>query len=137
MHKKSSIDKKRRENNKIRGMKMLTQEIHRKLPATYAQDGKGGKAIAYVKFFTPDNSWTWWVLGGEPVKDENNNEVDFYFYGLVDGSVKEFGPFLLSELESARGPMGLPIERDLYWEPKTLEEIAPELFKKSGKGVKA
>jgi hypothetical protein len=24
--------------------------------------------------------------------------------------------------------MGLPIERDLYWKPKTLEEIAPEMF---------
>jgi len=25
--------------------------------------------------------------------------------------------------------MGLPIERDLYWQPKPLDEIAPELFK--------
>jgi hypothetical protein len=24
--------------------------------------------------------------------------------------------------------MGLPIERDLYWSPKTLGDIAPELF---------
>jgi hypothetical protein len=47
---------------------------------------------------------------------------------LVDGHCRELGYFVLSELEEVRGPMGLPIERDLYWKPKTLEEIAPELF---------
>ena len=36
---------------------------------------------------------------------------------------------MLSELESVRGPMGLPIERDLWWKPKTLAEVAPEMFK--------
>ena len=36
------------------------------------------------------------------------------------------------ELESARGPMGLPIERDLHWEPKTLAEIAREIFAHCG-----
>jgi hypothetical protein len=28
--------------------------------------------------------------------------------------------------------MGLPIERDLYFKPKTLEEIAPEMFRREG-----
>jgi hypothetical protein len=50
------------------------------------------------------------------------------FFGLVDGLEKELGYFSLSELQSVRGPLGLPIERDLYWRPKTLKEIAPELF---------
>jgi len=121
-------------NNKMRGMKLLTKEIRKKLPPLYSQDGKGGKTIAYVKFFTPDNNWTWWATEGSPIKDEKGKEVDFHFFGLVDGHFKELGYFVLSELESARGPMGLPIERDLYWRPKTLEEIAPELFSNSKKG---
>lgn len=101
-------------------MKLLTQEIRRKLPALYSQEGKGGKAIVQVKFFTPDSSWTWWVteFDGEDA-----------FFGLVEGHERELGYFSLKELESVRGPMGLPIERDLYWTPKTLEEIAPEMFK--------
>jgi len=119
---------KRTSNNKIRGMKLLTQQIRRKLPPLYSQDGKGGKAVAYVKYFTPSSSWTWLVLEGEPVLDESQNEIDYKFFGLVFGHEREFGYFLLSELEEARGPMGLPIERDLYWQPKTLEEIAPEMF---------
>jgi len=116
-------------NNKIPGMKLLTQEIRKKLPPLYAQDGKGGKAIAYLKLFTPDSGFTWWITEGSPIKDKNGNEVDFHFFGLVEGQFKELGYVSLKEIEEVRGPMGLPIERDLHWQPKTLEEIAPEMFK--------
>jgi hypothetical protein len=115
-------------NDKVRGMKLLPKEIREQLPPLYAQDGKDGKTIAYVKYFTPSSSWTWFVTEGEPVLDESGKEVDFKFFGLVFGNEREFGYFLLSELEEVRGPMGLPIERDLWWKPKTLGEIAPEMF---------
>jgi len=117
-------------NDKIRGMKLLPKEIREQLPSLYSQDGKGGKAVVYTKYFTPSSNWIWLVTEGEPVLDESQNEVDFKFFGLVFGHEREFGYFLLSELEEVRGPMGLPIERDLYFKPKTLEEIAPELFSK-------
>jgi len=42
-------------------MKLLTEELRQKLPPLYAQDGKGGKAVAYVKYFTPSSNWTWLV----------------------------------------------------------------------------
>ena len=103
-------------------MQLMTQEVRRKLPPLYSQENLGGEAIAYVKFFTPDNSWTWYTTAGSPEGD------DFIFFGLVEGHEKELGYFSLKELESVRGPMGLPIERDLYWQPKTLAEIAPEMF---------
>jgi len=117
-------------NNKIRGMKLLPKELREKLPALYAQDGKGGKAVVYGKLFTPDSSWSWYITEGEPLLDESQNEVDYKFFGLVFGHERELGYFLLSELEEVRGPLGLPIERDLYFQPKTLEEIAPEMFRK-------
>ena len=119
-------------NNKIRGMKLLPKELREKLPPLYSQDGKGGKAVVYAKLFTPDSSWSWHITEGEPLLDESQNEVDYKFFGLVFGLEREFGYFLLSELEEVRGPMGLPIERDLHWQPKTLEEIAPEMFKHTG-----
>lgn len=100
-------------------MKLLTQEIRKKLPPLYAQEKLGGKAIAHVKFFTPDSNWTWYATEFDG-KDT--------FFGLVDGHCKELGYFSLMELEQVRGSMGLPIERDLYWESKRLDEIAPELF---------
>lgn len=103
----------------IPGMKLLTKEIRKKLPPLYSQKEKGQKAIAHVKFFTPDSSWTWYAteFDGEDT-----------FFGLVDGHVMELGYFSMAELQTVRGPMGLPIERDLYWSPKPLGEIAPQLF---------
>ena len=116
-------------NDRIRGMKLLTKELREILPPLYAQDGKGGSATVHVKLFLTSSSWTWYILEGEPVLDESGQEVDFRFFGLVEGYEKELGYFLLSELEEVRGPMGLPIERDLWWKPKTLAEIAAETFK--------
>lgn len=116
-------------NDKIRGMKLLPKEIREQLPPLYSQDGKGGKAVVYVKYFTPSSSWTWLATEGEPVLDESQKEVDYKFFGLVFGHEREFGYFLLSELEEVRGPLGLPIERDLHFKPRTLEEIAPDMFR--------
>lgn len=120
-------------NDRIRGMKLLPKEIREQLPPLYSQDGKGGKAVVYVKYFTPSSNWTWLATEGESVLDESQNEVDYRFFGLVFGHEREFGYFLLSELEEVRGPMGLPIERDLCFKPKTLEEIAPEMFREESK----
>ncbi len=105
---------------KAPGMKLLTEEIRRQLPPLGSQDAKGGKAIAYLKLFTPDSGWTFWATEYDG-KDT--------FFGLVDGMEKELGYFSLSELESVRGPLGLPIERDIHWQPRTLEQIAPEMFR--------
>lgn len=113
-------------------MKLLPQELREILPPLYSQDGKGGKAFVYAKFFTPSSSWSRFITEGEPVRDESGKEIDFKFFGLVDGHEKELGYFLLGELEEIRGPMGLPIERDLHFKPKTLMEIAPEMFREKG-----
>ena len=115
-------------NDKIRGMKLLPKEIREQLPPLCAQDGKGGKALVHLKLFSPDSGWYWWITEGQPVLDEQGCEIDFEFFALVQGQEKELGYVHLSELEVVRGPMGLPIERDLYWRPQTLAEIAPEMF---------
>ncbi len=50
------------------------------------------------------------------------------FFGLVDGFVAELGYFSLSELESVRGPFGVPaIERDVHFKPCTLSQVRREL----------
>ena len=47
----------------------------------------------------------------------------FLPYGLVSGFEIEYGYISLSELESVRGPLGLPVERDLYYTSQTLKDI--------------
>lgn len=122
-------------NHRVRGMKLLPKDIRKKLPPLYAQEGKGGKAVVHLKLFTPDGPFTWYITEGSPVTDDSGKEVDFHFFGLVDGLEKELGYVALSELESVRGSLGLPVERDLWWEPKILEEIAPEIFRSPSKQV--
>lgn len=95
-------------------MKLINDEIIKKLPKLYEQDGKGFNAIAYIKFFTPDSNWSWYVT------EFDGTDL---FFGLVDGFDKEMGYFSLSELEGVKGPLGLKIERDLYFKPTTLKEL--------------
>ncbi len=102
------------------GMELLTDEIRGQLPRLNGQDGKGGDAVAYAKFFTPDSSWTWYATEFDPSEGK--------FFGLVDGQFKEMGYFLLAELQDSTGPLGMHIERDLHWKPTKLRDIAPEIF---------
>ena len=95
-------------------MKLLTKKIRAKLPPLYSQEDKGLDALIQVKFFTPDAGWTWYAseFDGEDI-----------FFGLVVGQFTELGYFSLSELKSVRGPLGLPVERDLYFQPTPLREL--------------
>ena len=97
-------------------MKLLTKEILGKLPKLYANEEKSlEETKIIVKFFTPDSNWTWYAteFDGEDL-----------FFGLVDGFEKELGYFSLKELQSVRGALGLPIERDMYFGfDKTLAEV--------------
>lgn len=93
-------------------MKLLTKAIEAKLAKSplYSQE-KNQRPPVIVKFFTPDSNWAWYVTEG--TKEENG---DWTFFGLVEGHETELGYFTLSELESARGPLGLKIERDMYFD---------------------
>lgn len=102
-------------------MKLLTKEIAKSLPARYSQEDLGLEAVIRVKFFTPDSSWTWYATEYDP--------EDRLFFGFVTSGLcpeGELGYFSLDELESARGRLGLPVERDLHWTPKTLAQAMAE-----------
>ena len=96
-------------------MELLPKDVQEKLPPLYSQEEKGWAAIAQVKFFAPWSNWTWWATEFCP---ETRT-----FFGLVEGFERELGYFSLDELQEARGPFGLGIERDLYWDPKPLKEV--------------
>jgi Protein of unknown function (DUF2958) len=97
-------------------MELLTPELREALPALYAQENVADP-IGHIKFFTPDSDWTWYVMEG------SEQDGDFVFFGYVCGFENEFGYFRLSELQESRGPLGLAIERDLYFEPTPLSKL--------------
>ena len=96
-------------------MKLLTKEILNTIPALYSQDSMGREAIAYAKFFTPDSDWTWYATEYDPETQR--------FFGLVCGFEDELGYFTLTELETSKGPLGLPIERDICFTPTKLSKL--------------
>ena len=96
------------------GENLLDDESREKLPPLYSGEEQGLNALARVKFFTPDSNWTWYA---SEFDDED------IFFGLVSGFEVELGYFSLSELQLVKGPLGLPIERDLHFETKSLREL--------------
>lgn len=97
-------------------MMLLTKAITGKLPKLYATDGQNVSPVV-VKFFTPWSNWTWYAIEGEQREDG-----DWLFFGLVEGHEKELGYFCLSELQEVRGPWGLKIERDRYFNGYVLDK---------------
>ncbi len=97
-------------------MELLTAELRASLPRLYSQE-HNEDPIVHCKFFTPDAQWTWFATEGQPDED------DFRFFGYVCGFEEEWGYFVLSELQEARGPLGLAIERDLYFRPAPFSEV--------------
>jgi hypothetical protein len=96
-------------------MTLLTKSIRAALPKLYANDGKDeSETMVVVKFFTPDSSWTWYATEFDGVDT---------FFGLVDGMEPELGYFSLQELEDARGPLGLLVERDTQFLPTPLSKV--------------
>lgn len=109
-------------NHKLRdsatlGMMLLTQEIRKRLPPLRATEHQDDP-IVQVKFFTPWTYWTWYAT-------EFDGEDEFF--GLVRGHEIEMGYFSLKELEAVRGPAGLRIERDRYFEPTPLSKVRAQL----------
>jgi len=113
---------------KARGLTLLTQQVRKMLPPLHAQESQGSKAIAYVRLFAPVNTLAWYLIEGSPVTDDASNELDFEFYALVEEEYKDIYYIRLSEIEKVAGSLGSSIEQDLSWQPRILEEIAPELF---------
>jgi len=100
-------------------MKLLTQELQRRLIQNGAirrrldEEGEADPDfIPVVKLFTPDAACTWLLTELDP------EDPDIAF-GLCDLGMgfPELGSVFVPELESVRGRLGLPIERDLHFAP--------------------
>jgi len=98
-------------------MKLLNDELLKILPPLYSTENIKDP-LTQCKFFTPDSSWTWYVL-----EYDKTNEI---FFGYVCGFENELGYFSLEELESVTGALNLNIERDISFKPTKLSVIRKE-----------
>ena len=98
-------------------MELLPVELRKTLPPLYSQESCP-TPIVHVKLFTPDSSFTWFVTEGAEQEDG-----DWLLFGLVIGFEEEWGYSLLSEIASVRGPLGLRVERDLWFTPGPIDQV--------------
>jgi DUF2958 family protein len=92
-------------------------ELKAQFPPLYSQE-KVKDPIVYAKWFCPWNQWTWFATEGE------DRDGEFLCFGYVIGQAREWGYFLLSELQSVTGPMGLKIERDISFTPTPRSQVS-------------
>ena len=93
-------------------MKLLTKAIEAQL-INAAPDRPAEETAIVVKYFTPDAAASWFICDGH--KTESGDWLLFGFADLGDREMAELGYVSLQELESIRGGLGLPVERDLYY----------------------
>ena len=107
-------------------MKLMTKTLEKRFAQVGSQEQVKDPLII-AKFFNPTGAGTWYATEYDP-----ETRIFFGYVSIFGDWNDEWGSFSLDELESYRGRLGLGIERDLYFQPKTLEEIAPEMFRKGG-----
>ena len=101
-------------------MKLLTKKIKEQATKQY-DEGTDMEQMVVAKYFDPMGSWKWFLMNMH--KDED------YCWGIVKGNAVEMGSFSMKELEGIQLPLGLKIERDLYFEPVKASFIWEKLNK--------
>ena len=104
-----------------RGHQLMTQKLADTIPAIYAKKKVADydTVLARAKLFSPYSNWIWFITEMDPETGQ--------CFGLVEGFERELGYFDLTELAETTVFGDVPaVERDLYWQPKTLGEIKGE-----------
>jgi len=98
-------------------MELLPDDLKTRLPPLLSQEA-ADELTVYARYFLPGTRWNWFVVEGE------SEDGDFLFFGFVT-IADEFDRFLLSELQSIRGPHGETVERDLSFTEGKLTDVVP------------
>ena len=93
---------------------LMTKAIRKKLVANYDNQDGAKEFKAVLKLFNPTDAGTLYL-------SEMNPDTHVAF-GLCLITEKELGYVDLNELANFKGQMGLGIERDRLFTPKTLKE---------------
>jgi len=130
-------------------MRLMSKEIEKRFKKIGRQENIKDP-IVVCKFFNPVGGGTWFATemsyvvrrkgsdGKEEIieveaskmnKEVRGQIVDMNFFGYVSihgDHCDEWGSFPLSELQSVKGPFGLGIERDLYFDPQPISKACPK-----------
>ncbi len=107
-------------------MKLFTKAILKKLPTL---DDSSDLSIkdqsVHCKLFNPVGVGTWYITAYNPT-----DKMAFGFVNLGDPPMAELGYISIDELENLKLPLGLSIERDMYFDSMPLQDVMDKV--KSG-----
>jgi len=99
-------------------MKLMTKALQKRFAATQAANHDTKDPLIIAKFFNPAGAGTWYATEYDP-----EDKIFFGFASIFGDWNDEWGSFSLEELQEYRGPLGLGIERDLYWGEKRASQV--------------
>ena len=95
---------------------MMTEQLEKRFKEVGSQENDRDPIVVAVYFY-PAGRGTWYATEYDP------EQRRFFGYVSLFGDYNdEWRSFSLDELESFRGPLGIRIERDLYWSEKRFSE---------------
>lgn len=101
-------------------MQLITRELEKRFDEVGCQCEEKDPVII-AKFFNPCGAGTWYATEYDPARRE------FYGYVSIFGDMNdEWGYFSLAELETYKGPLGIGLERDLYFEETRASKVIKE-----------
>jgi hypothetical protein len=91
-------------------MELLTKALVRRFAQVGSQENVKDPIII-AKFFNPYGAGTWYATEYDPI-----TRTFFGYVSIFGDWNDEWGSFSLEELMDYKGPFGIGIERDLYWQ---------------------
>jgi hypothetical protein len=98
-------------------MRLMTVKLEKRFAKIGSQE-EVKDPVVVAKFFNPAGAGTWYAT--------EYDAADRMFFGYVSifgGIEDEWGYFSLAELESYKSPLGIGIERDLYWTEQKISSV--------------
>ena len=98
-------------------MKLMTKALEKRFAAVGSQEEVADPLII-AKFFNPCGAGNWYAT-----EYDQKRRVFFGYVSIFGDHNDEWGSFALVELEAYKGPLGIGIERDLYFTEKRAGEV--------------
>ena len=98
-------------------MRLMTAELEKRFSQVGSQE-KVKDPVIVAKFFNPTGAGTWYATEYDP-----KDKIFFGYVSIFGDWNDEWGYFSLVELESYKGPLGIGIERDLYFGERNISSV--------------
>ena len=98
-------------------MKLMAKKLEKRFEKVGSQENVKDPIII-AKFFNPAGAGTWYAT-----EYDADRRIFFGYVSIFGDHNDEWGSFSLDELREYKGPLGIGIERDMYFCEKRAGEV--------------